>query len=143
VVHPRTGVVLSREGGALKKMLLPFQLGVGGRVGSGHQWMSWITLDDIVAGLAFLLADPALAGPVNLAASPVRNQEFTGRLGQTLHRPAVMPAPVPLLQLVYGKQMIEENLLWSTRVSSERIVQAGFRFRFPQLAPALAHVLRD
>ena len=141
VVHPRTGVVLSREGGALKKMLLPFQLGVGGRVGSGRQWMSWIALDDVVAGLVFLLANDSLAGPVNLAASPVRNGEFTRELGRALHRPAIIPAPVPVLQLVYGKEMIEENLLQSSRVSSNRLLGAGFQFRFPEIGPALRHVL--
>lgn len=141
VVHPRAGVVLSRDGGALKKMLLPFQLGGGGRVGSGRQWMSWIALDDVVDGLAFLLAHHSLAGPVNLAASPVQNREFTRELGTALHRPAIIPAPVPVLQLVYGKQMIEETLLWSTRVSSRQILDAGFQFEFPEIDKALEHVL--
>ena len=141
VVHPRTGVVLSREGGALKKMLPAFRLGAGGRVGSGRQWMSWIALDDVVAGLLFLLAHASLAGPVNLAADPVRNNEFTRQLGRALHRPAIIPAPVPALQLVYGKQMVEENLLWSTRVNSSRLLESGFRLRFPEIGAAFEHVL--
>jgi uncharacterized protein len=141
VVHPRAGVVLSRESGALKKMLLPFQLGVGGRVGSGRQWMSWIALGDVVAGLVFLLTRASLRGPVNLSATPVRNAEFTRQLGKALHRPALIPAPVPALQLIYGKQMIEENLLWSTRVSSSRIVEAGFQPGFPEIRAAFKHVL--
>jgi uncharacterized protein (TIGR01777 family) len=141
VIHPRAGVVLSRESGALKKMLLPFQLGVGGRVGSGRQWMSWIALDDIVAGLVYLLTHRSLTGPVNLSATPVRNAEFTSQLGKALHRPALIPAPIPALQLIYGKQMIEENLLWSTRVSSSRVVEAGFQLGFPEIGLALRHVL--
>jgi uncharacterized protein (TIGR01777 family) len=141
VVHPRAGVVLSREGGALKKMLPAFQLGAGGRVGSGRQWMSWIALDDMIAGLVFLLTCDSLAGPVNLSASPVRNSEFTRQLGGALRRPAIIPAPVPALQLVYGKQMIEENLLASTRVSSSRLLESGFRLRFPEIGAAFDHVL--
>lgn len=141
VVHPRAGVVLSREGGALKKMLPAFRVGAGGRVGSGRQWMSWIALDDVVAGLVFLLTHAAIGGPVNLAAAPVRNSEFTRQLGRVLHRPAIIPAPVPALQLVYGKQMIEENLLWSTRVSSDRLLGSGFQFRFSEIQAALMHLL--
>ena len=141
VVHPRAGVVLSREGGALKKLLPAFRLGVGGRVGSGRQWMSWIALDDVVAGLIFLLGHDVAAGPVNLAAPPVRNSDFTRELGRALHRPAIIPAPLPALQLVYGKQMIAENLLASTRVSASRLLESGFRLRFPEIRGAFEHVL--
>jgi uncharacterized protein (TIGR01777 family) len=142
VVHPRAGVVLSREGGALQKMLPAFRLGAGGRVGSGRQWMSWLTLDDIIGGLVFLLEQESLAGPVNLSAPPVRNREFARQLGEVLNRPAVLPAPVPVLQLVYGKQMIEETLLWSSRVSAGRLLDAGFQFGFPEIGPALRQVLK-
>jgi uncharacterized protein (TIGR01777 family) len=142
VVHPRLGIVLSSEGGALKKMLLPFKLGIGGRFGSGEQWMSWIAIDDVIGGLLFLLGTDAPSGPVNFAApGAVRNKEFTRRLGEFLHRPTFFPTPSAALYLLYGREMPEEALLASARVVPRRLLDTGFQFRLPELEPALKHVL--
>lgn len=142
VVHPRFGIVLSKEGGALGQMLLPFKLGIGGRLGSGRQWMSWIALEDVVAGLLHLLQTDTLQGPVNFAApGAVRNAEFTRRLAKVLARPAIIPAPRPALYLLYGKDMPQETLFVSSRVIPHKLEESGFRFRYPELEPALRHVL--
>jgi uncharacterized protein (TIGR01777 family) len=136
------GIVLSPHGGALGKMLLPFRLGVGGRLGSGRQWMSWIAMDDAVAALLYLLSDDAPAGAVNFTApSPVRNLEFTARLGRVLHRPAVIPVPTPALELLYGRDMPREALLASARVLPRALLDSGFAFRYPEIEPAFRHVL--
>jgi uncharacterized protein len=141
VVHPRLGIVLSPEGGALARMLPPFKLGLGGKLGSGDQWMSWVALDDVTAALAFLLEQP-LSGPVNLVApQPVTNREFTRTLGQVLSRPAVFTVPPFALHLAYGRDMPDEALLSSTRVRPAKLEHAGFRFRHPQLREALASLL--
>jgi uncharacterized protein (TIGR01777 family) len=142
VAHLRTGLVLSRHGGALPKMLTPFRLGLGGRMGSGRHWMSWISIDDQVAAILHLLGDERLAGPVNATApNPVTNAEFTKALGGALHRPAVLPAPAPALRLLLGKEMADEMLLVSQRVVPHRLIDSGFQFATPELAPALARVL--
>ena len=142
VVHPRMGIVLSEKGGALDKMLLPFKLGVGGRMGSGEQWMSWIAMEDVIAGFIHLLESPAIQGPVNFTApGPVRNVEFTRALGRALHRPTILPVPLPALHLLYGKEMPREALLASTRVMPQRLVESGFRFRFSEIEAGLEHVL--
>ncbi len=142
VVHPRTGPVLSTLGGALAKMLPPFKMGLGGVVGSGTQYMSWITLDDTVAALCHLV-DHALAlqGPVNLVApNPVTNREFTHVLGHVLKRPTAIPLPAMAARLALG-EMADELLLGGQRVSPERLEASGFRFQFPQLEGALQHVI--
>jgi uncharacterized protein (TIGR01777 family) len=140
-VNMRTGVVLSTEGGALKSMLLPFKLGAGGKVGSGKQYFSWMALDDIVSAMKFVLESDSLSGPVNLV-SPhvVTNYEFTKTLGKVLSRPTIFPMPAFAARLALG-EMADELLLASTRVVPAKLVQAGFQFAYPQLEPALRHVL--
>jgi uncharacterized protein (TIGR01777 family) len=141
VVNLRTGMVLSRDGGALKKMLLPFQLGLGGVVGSGRQYWSWIALDDLVSTIVFCLATGSIEGPVNaVAPRPVTNREFTKTLGRVLHRPTVFPMPAFLARLALG-EMANDLLLASTRVVPKRLAGAGFRFEYPELETALRHVL--
>jgi uncharacterized protein len=141
VVHPRFGVVLSRHGGALRKMLVPFRLGLGGRLGSGRQWMSWISIDDAVEALRYLLLDERLEGPVNLTApEPLTNSEFTRTLARVLSRPAVFPVPEAALRLAFG-EMADGTILSSARVIPSRLLKAGFRFGDPDLATALRHVL--
>jgi len=143
VVHPRFGVVLGGEGGALGKMLPVFRLGLGGRLGSGRQWMSWISLVDTVAAILFLLETPALAGAVNLTApEPVTNGEFTRALAGAVHRPAVLPAPAFALRIALG-QMADEALLSSARVYPARLVNAGFQFTYPTVGQALAASLES
>ena len=138
VVHPRFGVVLGAKAGALARMLPLFRLGLGGPLGSGRQWMSWIGLPDAVAALLFLVDTPALRGPVNLTApEPVTNSEFTRALSRAVHRPAVLPAPAFALRLAFG-QMADEALLASARVYPARLLSAGFRFALPTIAEALS-----
>jgi len=141
VVHPRIAVVLSREGGALEKMLLPFRLGVGGKVGSGKQWMSWVELDDVVEAIRFALRREEVEGPVNLTApNPVTNEEFTRTLGRVLGRPTLLPVPGFALKLALG-EMAEETVLASQRAVPDRLTKAGFRFRYPEIEGALRAVL--
>lgn len=141
VVSPRIGIVLSPAGGALGKMLLPFKAGLGGVVGPGTQYMSWIALDDLVGVIHHLLERSELAGPVNtVAPTPATNAEFTKTLGRVLHRPTVAPVPTFALRLAFG-EMADAALLASTRVRPERLLASGYRFRFPQLEGALRHVL--
>jgi hypothetical protein len=141
VVHLRFGVVLTR-GGALARMAPIFRLGLGGRLGSGRQWMSWISIDDAVAAVLFLMNHPQLAGPFNLTApTPVPNADFTRTLARVLHRPAIFPAPAFALRLAFG-QMANEALLSSARVLPARLQHAGFQFRYPELSGGLAAALR-
>jgi uncharacterized protein len=140
VVHPRTGLVLSREGGLLGKVLPLFRLGLGGRLGSGRQWMSWITLDDQIAALRFLIHD-GLQGPVNLTApEPVTNAAFTAAIGRALHRPAPFIVPVPALRLALG-EFADEGALVSQRVLPGRLTKAGFTFRHRDIDTAMAALL--
>ncbi|HKD63222.1 MAG TPA: TIGR01777 family oxidoreductase [Candidatus Acidoferrales bacterium] len=133
----RTGVVLSGNGGALPKMLPPFKLGVGGRLGSGQQWMSWIAIEDVVGIIRHAIANEQVTGPVNVVApNPVRNKEFTRLLAGMLHRPAIFPAPAFVLRLAMG-EMADAILLSSNRVKPERMLAAGYKFRFEILEPAL------
>ena len=139
VVHIRTGIVLAQQGGALKSMLPPFRLGVGGPLGDGQQWMSWIHLADLAAMFEFALARP-VKGPFNgVAPNPVRNLDFTRTLAQTLHRPAFLPVPRFMLQLLFGE--MAAILFDSQRVLPAAAEAAGFRFRFPELRSALADIL--
>lgn len=137
VVHPRLGIVLSAKGGALQRMLLPTNLFLGGRLGSGRQWWSWVHIDDVVAAMLHLIDAPQLSGPVNVVApAPVRNAEFMDKLRTVLKRPAIMPTPEFMLRLVLG-EMADPLLLYSQRISSEKLLESGYRFRFPDLAQAL------
>ena len=137
VMHLRFGVVLSRHGGALAKMLPLFRLGLGGRLGSGRQWMSWISLNDAIHALLFALGTPTLDGPVNMTApEPARNAEFTRVLAEHLRRPALLPAPAFALRLAFG-QMADEALLASARVLPAKLQSVGFRFAHPTLQQAL------
>ncbi|HXY93512.1 MAG TPA: TIGR01777 family oxidoreductase [Acidimicrobiia bacterium] len=141
VVCTRSGLVLSASGGLLQRLLLPFKLGVGGRLGSGAQYMSWIAIDDEVAAILHLADTDSLSGPVNLTApNPVTNAEFTKTLGNVLHRPTVLPTPMPALKLVYGGELVD-TLLGSQRVSSERLQESGFEFAHPELDGALRAIL--
>lgn len=142
VVHLRSGVVLSAGGGALGRQLPLFRLGVGGRLGSGRQWLSWIGLDDEVGAIAHLLDHPELTGPVNLTApGPVTNAEFTRTLGRALHRPAVLAVPAPALRLALGGGLADEALLGGQRVLPRALEASGYRFGAPDLDTALARCL--
>jgi len=141
VVHPRFGIVLSPAGGALGKMLLPFRAGLGGVVGPGTQYMSWIALDDLLGVVHHLLDRVDLEGAVNaVAPAPVTNAVFTKTLGRVLGRPTVASVPAFALRLVLG-EMADAALLSSTRVRPERLHASGYGFRFPDLEDALRHVL--
>ncbi len=141
VANARIGVVLSPDDGALAKMLTPFKLCLGGVVGSGRQYMSWITLDDVAAALVFLLANEAISGPVNLVApQPATNADFTKTLGRILSRPTLLPMPAALARLAFG-EMADALLLSSTHVVPRALTEAGFRFAHPALEPALRNLL--
>lgn len=137
VVNVRIGVILSRHGGALTKMLLPFKMGVGGKIGSGRQYMSWVSLDDVVGAITHALMHPEVSGPVNaVSPQPVTNAEFTRALGAALHRPTIFPMPAFAARLALG-QMADDLLLASTRVLPQRLEQTGYRFRYADLAECL------
>jgi uncharacterized protein len=141
VVRPRFGHVLSATGGVLARMLLPFRLGLGARLGSGRQYMSWIAIDDVVGVICDALVNDRLSGPVNaVAPNPVTNKEFTKTLGRVLHRPAVLVLPRFALRLALG-ELADEGLLAGQRVVPMRLRAAGHDFRHPQLEEALRHVL--
>lgn len=141
VVHLRLGVVLSPAGGALAKMLTPFRLGLGGVVGNGKQYMSWIALDDVLGAMHHALITETLHGPVNVVAPhPVTNQEFTTVLGKVLRRPTRVPLPAFVARLVFG-EMADALLLASTRVAPTRLQASGYTFRYPALEEALRHLL--
>ena len=143
VVSLRIGIVLSAAGGALKQMLLPFRLGLGGKLGSGKQYMSWIALDDLVGAIRHILLTPTLQGPVNgVAPHPVTNLEFTRTLGKVLSRPTVMPVPAFVVRLTFG-EMGEQLLLASTRVVPQQLIASGYTFRYPDLEGALQHALEE
>jgi uncharacterized protein (TIGR01777 family) len=136
VVTPRLGVVLTRDGGALEKMLPPFKLGVGGRIGDGKQWMSWIHIDDVVRLIEFAIRNESVRGPVNaVAPNPVTNAEFTRELARALHRPAIFPVPVFALKMLFGQ--MAEILYASQRVIPEAAICAGFGFKFAEVSAAL------
>lgn len=136
----RTGIVLSKSGGALKKMLPPFQLGLGGRIGNGEQYMSWVHIDDIVQIIEFLLLHPTLQGVFNATApTPVTNAQFSQELAQVLHRPALLPIPAFMLNLLLGE--MATLLLDGQRVIPANLIKAGYQFRFKELKPALTDLL--
>jgi hypothetical protein len=139
--HLRTGVVLSPAGGALKAMLPPFRMGLGGKVGSGRQWMSWIDLHDMIGAILHLIADDSIRGPVNMVSpSPVRNAEFTKTLASVLSRPAIFPMPAFAARLVFG-QMGDELLLASQRVEPAELMASGYVYQKPDLRKALEAIL--
>jgi uncharacterized protein (TIGR01777 family) len=141
VAHLRTGLVLSKHGGALPKILIPFRLGVGGRLGKGSQWMSWIGIDDYVHAVEKLLVEE-ISGPVNLVApNPVTNEEFTDTLARVLRRPAFFRVPSAALRLALG-DMGEDTLLASQKIRPRRLLDAGFDFSQPTLESALRAVLK-
>jgi uncharacterized protein len=143
VVHPRFGVVLSPSGGALERMLPVFRLGLGGRLGTGDQWMSWVSLPDVARIVTRAIDDPSLAGAVNVTApEPVTNREFTGVLGATLHRPTPFSVPAALLRTGLGA-MAEGTILASARVLPSRLMESGYRFQHADLAGALRDVLAE
>jgi hypothetical protein len=143
VVNIRTGVVLSDEGGALPQMLPPFKLGLGGKLGSGDQFVPWVAREDVVEAIAFLLTHKELSGPVNVCApNPVRNTELTDTLGDVLGRPTVFFVPRFGIRLLFG-QMGEELLLASDRVRPAKLADAGFEWEYEELNPALEHALSD
>lgn len=143
VLNARFGVILDANGGALKKMLPPFRMGIGGRIGSGKQWMSWIALDDVVGGINFALNNDLLRGPANFVApAPVTNAEFTKTLGKVLSRPTLFPIPAFGVRLAFG-EMADALLLGSQRVEPERLKASGYQFQYPELKGALQHALGD
>ena len=142
VVLARFGIILAREGGALAKMLLPFKLGAGGRLGSGKQWMSWVTLEDVVGTIRLALEKNQVRGAINVVApGAVQNAEFTKVLAKALHRPALFPAPAFALRLMLG-EMADALLLSSQRVVPQRLEQLAYRFLHQDLSTALAATLK-
>jgi uncharacterized protein (TIGR01777 family) len=140
-VNLRFGIILDSKGGALAKMLPPFRMGVGGKIGAGRQWMSWIALDDVVGAIKRALTNETLSGPVNFVApNPVTNREFTKTLGKVLSRPTLFSIPAFGARLAFG-EMADALLLSSQRVEPERLKKAGYQFRYSELKGALRHVL--
>ncbi|MBK5288675.1 MAG: TIGR01777 family oxidoreductase [Acidimicrobiia bacterium] len=137
-VHLRTGIVLSRDGGALARMITPFKLGVGGRIGSGNQYMSWISIDDEVGAILHAIDTPSVHGAVNATApNPATNREFTKALGHALHRPTLLPTPLTPLKLVYGRELVRNLLVDGQKVLPAQLLASGYEFQHPELAGAL------
>ena len=142
VVNLRFGVVLSTQGGALQKMLPPFRFGLGGRMGDGKQWFSWISIVDAIGAILFALDQERVRGPLNLVApDPVTNQDFAKTLGRVLHRPAIFPVPTFIPRLVFGKEMTDETFSASQRVIPAKLAATGYNFRYPELEAALRTLL--
>lgn len=143
VVKTRLGIILDKKGGALAKMLPPFRMGIGGKVGTGKQWMSWIALDDVITGLQFVIEKESVTGAVNFVSpNPVTNAKFTSSLGRTLGRPTFLPVPVFGARLAFG-EMADALLLSSQRVEPSKLKEADFRFQHTTLPEALAAVLQS
>lgn len=142
VVHPRFGLILTPKGGALAKMLLPFKLGIGGLMGNGKQYWSWVSLDDVIAAIHHALVTESVVGPMNVV-SPraVTNHEFTKTLGRVLSRPTIFPLPAFAARLVLG-EMADELLLASARIEPARLLTTGYNFRHTELEKALRELLR-
>lgn len=142
VVRMRTGPVLSADGGVLKRMLFPFKAGLGGRIGTGKQWMSWIAIVDHVGAIRHVLARDDISGPVNSTAPiPVTNAEYTKTLGSVVRRPTVIPTPITPLKVLYGTELVRSLLLTGQRVLPKRLVDTGYGFEHPELEPALRALL--
>ncbi len=143
VVNLRIGVVLSSRGGALEKMLLPFKLGLGGRVGDGEQYWSWIAMDDLIGAILFALTNDEISGPVNLVSpNPVTNSEFTRVLGKVLNRPTVIPLPSIIARAAFG-EMADEALLASVRVVPQKLLEKGFEFQYTDLEAIFYEILNE
>jgi uncharacterized protein (TIGR01777 family) len=143
VVLTRFGIILAKHGGALSPMIRPFQFGIGGKIGSGRQWMSWISLDDVVNLMRLALENGGVRGPVNIVSpEPVRNAEFTKALAGVMHRPAFLSAPAFALRLALG-EMADELVLSSQRCLPKKAQDLGYRFQHPEVASALQHVLKN
>jgi hypothetical protein len=141
VVNVRFGIVLSKDGGALAKMLTPFKMGMGGKVGSGTQYMSWVAMDDVTGAIHHTLVTDSLRGPVNVTApNPVTNKEFTNTLGEVIKRPAVVPMPAFAAKLAFG-EMANDLLLASTKVAPKKLADSGYQFQYPELENALRNIL--
>jgi uncharacterized protein (TIGR01777 family) len=141
VVLSRTGLILTPEGGVLGKMLPPFRAGVGGRLGTGMQWMSWIAIDDAVSAVTAAITDDRYQGPINLSTpAPVINREFTTTLGKVLGRPTIFPVPAAALRLIFG-ELADGALLASQRMDPAALRTLDFKWRFPELEGALRHLL--
>jgi uncharacterized protein (TIGR01777 family) len=133
--------VLSKNGGALAKMLTPFKLKMGGKIGSGAQFMSWVAIDDVTSAIYHTLITDSLKGPVNVTApNPVTNKEFTNTLGKVLNVPTVVPMPAFAAKLAFG-EMAKDLLLSSTKVAPKRLIDSGYEFQYLQLENALRHIL--
>ncbi len=140
-IQMRIGVVMSADGGALQKMLLPFRLGMGGRLGDGRQWQSWVSVQDVAGAIQHVLNDDSLQGPVNtVAPNPVTNGDFTRTLASVLKRPALFPMPAFAVRLVFG-QMGDELFLASQRVEPAKLIASGYQFQHPELRKALRKIL--
>ncbi len=141
VVKLRFGVILAKDGGIMGSILGPFKLGLGGKIESGEQVMSWVAIDDVVAAISFIIQNESLRGPINVVAPhPVTNEEFTKTLGRVLSRPTFMTMPAFAARLAFG-EMADEMMLSSTRVAPKVLEGAGYKFRYPQLGAALEHLL--
>lgn len=142
VAFLRIGLVLGRDGGALGKMLPVFRLGLGGRLGHGSQYWSWVAIDDVVQAISFILDNPAVRGPVNMVApNAVTNRDFTAALARLVRRPAFFSVPAFALRMIFGREMANEMFLSSVRVQPKALEQHGYRFAFPSIEPALRHLL--
>jgi len=142
VVRMRTGPVLSADGGVLKRMLFPFKAGLGGRIGTGKQWMSWISIVDHVGAIRHVLGRDDVSGPVNSTApNPVTNAEYTKTLGTVVRRPTAIPTPITPLKVLYGMELVHSLLLTGQRVIPKRLLDTGYRFEHPELEPALRALL--
>jgi len=143
VVRMRTGPVLSADGGVLKRMLFPFKVGLGGRIGTGKQWMSWISIVDHVGAIRHVLEREEVSGPVNSTApTPVTNAEYTKTLGSVVRRPTAIPTPITPLKVLYGMELVHSLLLTGQRVLPQRLLDTGYRFEHPELEPALRALLK-
>ena len=141
LVNLRFGVVLAKDGGALKKMLLPFKMGVGGVIGSGKQWMSWISLKDVVRAIEYSIENEALRGPINVVSpEPITNKEFTKALGDVLRRPTLFPVPKFGMKAMFG-EMGEQTVLSNQRILPQQLIDSGFSFDFPDIKSALTDIL--
>jgi len=143
VCNMRFGVIFDVHGGALAKMLPPFRMGIGGKIGTGRQWMSWITLADVISAITFLLARQDIGGPINVVSpNPATNAEFTRTLGKILSRPTFFSVPAFGARLAFG-ELADALLLTSERVMPTKLQEAGFNFQYPQLETALRHILKE
>jgi uncharacterized protein len=142
VVNARIGIVLSPDGGVMARLLPPFQMGAGGPLGNGHQFMAWIAIDDAIHSLLYAITNENIVGPMNVVSpNPVRNSEFTKVLGKVLHRPTIFPVPVSVAHIAFGKDMADELFFASNRVIPKKLMDNGFEFKYGDLEKALKHLL--